>query len=123
MDADNIDVPYHSSVRWLSIGNVCDRVYELLANITQFFAEKDNAAFPELNQKEFVDDFSFTVDILKHLNVLNISLQGANLYVHDMYKTLVEFMENLQSWHTELASNNFESFPKLHLRSDHLTYD
>lgn len=122
LDAEHIDVPYHSSVRWLSIGSVCGRVYELMDHIKQFFAEKEIDSFPQLNQKEFIDDFAYTVDVLKYLNEFNVKLQGANLFIHDMYNSFTEFMDKLKILYAEVSTNNFVSFPTLYQRSDGLTY-
>lgn len=123
LDADHVDIPYHCAVRWLSIGEVCSRVYELKDHIGQFLAEFEIDSFPEWNQKEFVDDLEFTVDILNHLNLLNKLLQGPNLFIHDMYKSLKDFTKNLVIWHAETTTNNFENFPNLHQRSELLSDD
>lgn len=35
-DADHQDLLYHSNVRWLSLGKVCQRVWELKGEISSF---------------------------------------------------------------------------------------
>ncbi|KAK7881164.1 hypothetical protein WMY93_029573 [Mugilogobius chulae] len=84
-DAEHHDLLYHSNVRWLSLGRVCQRVWELKEEIASFLESVEKGDFPELNDTNWLCDFAFAVDILTYMNELNTSLQGKNLFVHDMF--------------------------------------
>lgn len=75
-DADHQDLLYPSRVHWLSLGKVCQKVWELREQISSFFELIGNADdFPELSDTDWLCDFAFAVDILTHMNDLNVMLQ------------------------------------------------
>lgn len=69
------DAVYHNDVRWLSRGSALSRFYSLRQEIGEFLAEKGQP-MGELSDPMWLADLGFLVDITKHLNVLNTSLQG-----------------------------------------------
>ena len=84
-DADHQDLLYHSRVRWLSLGKVFQRVWELKEEIGVFLERLGKAhEFPELSNKSWICDFAFATDVFSHLNELNMKLQGKDQFVHDM---------------------------------------
>lgn len=86
-DADHQDLLYHPHVRWLSLGKVFQRVWELKEEIGVFLERLGKAhEFPELRNKNWMCDFAFATDIFSHLSELNMKLQGKNQFVHDMYR-------------------------------------
>lgn len=105
-EAVHSDVPYHTPVRWLSIVDICQRVYEVLDDVVNFLSSTNEKSFPQLSEKSFVDDLAFVTDILVRLNIFNKSLQGNNLFVHELYKTLTSFMNKLDAWRFELSTFN-----------------
>ena len=96
IDADHQDLLYHSRVRWLSLGKVFQRVWDLKEEIGAFleFNEKSDE-FPELRDQNWLCDFAFAVDVFSHLNELNVKLQGKDQFVHDMYKHVTAFKSKL----------------------------
>lgn len=117
------DIPYHTPVRWLSIGQVCQRVYEVLDQIVNFFTDTNDSSFPQLYHKGFVDDLAFVTDILVHLNTFNKSLQGHNLFIHESYHKLTDFLEKLHAWSLEVSGFNLESFHRINERKEGLSVD
>uniref|UniRef100_H3C8M4 HAT C-terminal dimerisation domain-containing protein n=1 Tax=Tetraodon nigroviridis TaxID=99883 RepID=H3C8M4_TETNG len=69
------DLPLHCTVRWLSKSKVLSRFFELLDAVKLFMEEKDKD-YPELSDLEWIMDLAFLVDMLCHLNRLNLTLQG-----------------------------------------------
>ncbi|XP_053505708.1 general transcription factor II-I repeat domain-containing protein 2A isoform X1 [Ictalurus furcatus] len=77
IQAEYGDVVYHNDVRWLSRGSALQRFYSLREEIGQFLAKKGQLML-ELSDPIWLADFGFLVDITRHLNALNTSLQGQN---------------------------------------------
>ncbi|KAL4008962.1 hypothetical protein ACER0C_002814 [Sarotherodon galilaeus] len=71
------DLPLHCTVRWLSKGQVLSRFFELLDAVKLFMEEKDKN-YPELWDLKWIMDLAFLVDMLCHLDRLNLTLQGKN---------------------------------------------
>lgn len=91
-DADHQDLLYHSIVRWLSLGKVCQRVWELKQEIISFLELLEKVDdFPELSDTDWLCDFAFAVDILIHMNELNVKPQGKDQFVHEMYTNVRAF--------------------------------
>ena len=51
--------------------------------------------FPELQDTDWLADFAFGVDILGHLNDLNMKLQGKGVFVHELYSNVKAFKAKL----------------------------
>ena len=76
-DSDHSGVPYHTAVRWLSVGKVLRRVWDLKTEILLFLEIKGkDKEFPQLNQSEWLSDLAFAVDLFEHMNELNKGIQG-----------------------------------------------
>ncbi|KAJ3590680.1 hypothetical protein NHX12_008629 [Muraenolepis orangiensis] len=69
------DLPLHCTVRWLSKGKGLSRFSELLDAVKLFMEEKDKD-YPELSDPKWIMDLEFLVDMLCHLDRLNLALQG-----------------------------------------------
>ncbi|KAI0980303.1 hypothetical protein GJ496_005853 [Pomphorhynchus laevis] len=66
IESDFYEIPYYTEVRWLSIGKVLDRFQYLLDEIVLFLSIKEKLHdFPELQNKAWLNDFSFSVDIIE----------------------------------------------------------
>ncbi|KAI0209899.1 General transcription factor II-I repeat domain-containing protein 2A [Lamellibrachia satsuma] len=70
------DLPLHCTVRWLSKGKVLSRFFELLDAVKLFMEEKDKD-YPELSDLKWIMDLAFLVDMLCHLDRLNLTLQAS----------------------------------------------
>lgn len=113
-DADHTDLLYHSNVRWLSLGKVCQRLWELKQEIISFLELLENTHnFPELNDTDWLCDLAFTVDILTHMNELNVKLQGKNQFVHEMQANVRAFKTKLVLFSKQMSDKSFAHFPTL----------
>ena len=106
------DVVLHCSVRWLSRGRVLTRFNELLAPIRLFLEEKSRH-FPELDEQEWMEDFSFLVDSMVHLDKLNTSLQGKEKLLPDLAHAVFSFISKMSLFKDQLANCNYSHFPTL----------
>jgi hypothetical protein len=97
------DVIYNTEVRWLSRGAMLKRVYNLKNDI-QLFVEMKEYRFPHFEDKEWMCDFAFLVDITQHLNDLNMELQGRDQFIHNMFDKINAFESKLKIWNKHLLS-------------------
>ncbi|XP_077395467.1 general transcription factor II-I repeat domain-containing protein 2B-like [Festucalex cinctus] len=112
--ADHQDLLYHSNVRWLSLGKVCQRVWELKQEIISFLELLKKADdFPELSDTDWLCDLAFTVDILTYMNELNMKLQGEDQFVHDMYTNIRAFKNKLTLFSKQMSNKSFTHFSTL----------
>lgn len=113
-DADHQDLLYHSRVRWLSLGKVFQRVWELKEEIGVFLERQGKTEeFPELSNKSWMCDFAFATDIFSHLNELNVKLQGKEQFVHDMHTNVKAFKSKLALFSRQILNKSFTHFPTL----------
>ncbi|KAK0152455.1 General transcription factor II-I repeat domain-containing protein 2A [Merluccius polli] len=113
-DADHQDLLYHSRVRWLSLGKVCQRVWELKEEICSFLELMGKSdEFPELSDEAWLCDFAYAVDILSHMNELNVKLQGKDQFAHDMYTNVRAFKSKLTLFSRQMSNKSFAHFPTL----------
>ncbi len=101
-------------MRSLSLGNVFHRVWELKGEVATFLnmiGKTDD--FPELQDTEWLADLAFGVDTLRHLNDLNLRLQGKDVFVHELYSNGKAFKAKLVLFSRQISSRDFSHFPTL----------
>lgn len=114
LDTEHGDIPYHCAVRWLSRAKVLDRFFELRDEIG-LFLEMHDKPVPELKNEEWVSALAFLADLCEHLNVLNMSLQGKNEIITDLFGRVNAFKIKLSLWESQLRDKNTCHFPRLTL--------
>ena len=111
---DHSDVLYHTAVRWLSLGKVLRRVWDLKTEILLFLEMKGKQTeYPQLRKSEWLSDLAFAIDIFEHMNELNTRLQGKGTFAHEMYSTVKAFQVKLKLFSRQLSQNIITHFPTL----------
>ncbi|XP_028275741.1 general transcription factor II-I repeat domain-containing protein 2B-like [Parambassis ranga] len=121
-ESEHSDIGYHTAVRWLSLGKVLKRVWDLNAEIREF-CEKKGKDIPELSDENWMADFAFAVDVTALMNELNTKLQGKGLFVHQMHSLVKAFMTKLQFLSRQLESNtltHMQTLKEVTPSADHL---
>uniref|UniRef100_A0A8C5LJG6 SPIN-DOC-like zinc-finger domain-containing protein n=1 Tax=Leptobrachium leishanense TaxID=445787 RepID=A0A8C5LJG6_9ANUR len=111
-ESEHRDIGYHTAVRWLSLGKVLKKVWDLRAEI-QEFCEKKEKVIPELSDADWMVDFGFAVDVTALMNELNTKLQCKGLFVHEMYSLVKAFMRKLQFLSSQMEDNILTHLPTL----------
>lgn len=103
-ETEHSDISYHIAVRWLSLGKVLKRVWDLKAEIREF-CEKKGKDIPQLSHKDWMADFAFAVEVTVLMNELNTKLQDKGLFVHEMHSLVKAFMRKMQFLSSHLERN------------------
>ena len=89
----SVDLPYHSKVRWLSQGQVFEKVLSLQKQIINFFEDKNISC--ELSEQNFCRNAAFLCDVMSKQNQLSVSLQGKTKSIYDMWQKIQAFRKKL----------------------------
>ena len=88
------------------------RFHSLLQEIIEFRNLK-KCPLTELEDKNWLCDLRYMVDITKHLNDLNVQLQGPDQLLHSMFSEIKSFTSMLNLWENQLKENDCTHFPTL----------
>lgn len=117
MSAEHQDLLLHNDVRWLSKGKALERFCDLREEITAFLrSSKLKRAATYLTQildDNFMADVYFLCDIFRHLNDLNVGLQGRDKTVIDLVEQMGAFQVKLDIFTTDLSTGRMLHFPTL----------
>ncbi|XP_065654957.1 general transcription factor II-I repeat domain-containing protein 2-like [Hydra vulgaris] len=89
-DSEYEKLPYYTEVRWLSCHKVLKAFNHLKTEIFQFLETKEQD-ISDIKNTKFLQDLAFLFDITKHLNDLNIILQGKNKLVTTTFDNVRAF--------------------------------
>nr|CAI5870151.1 unnamed protein product [Callosobruchus analis] len=98
-----------SDKQQLHCGKVLQRIFELRAVIEIFLNEK-HSPLTELQINAWLWKLAFYVDLTKHVNELNLRLQGENQHLPDLYTNIKSFRKKLILFQSQLRSECFFHF-------------
>uniref|UniRef100_A0A665UE29 HAT C-terminal dimerisation domain-containing protein n=1 Tax=Echeneis naucrates TaxID=173247 RepID=A0A665UE29_ECHNA len=110
IEADHIQLLYHSEVRWLSRGLVLKRLLELRNEVFSFLTEKKSPLAHYYANTKFTAQLAYLCDIFTLLNQLNISLQGraSNMFV--VADKVQAFKRKLSLWTKRAQEKRMDMF-------------
>ena len=114
------DLPAQRPVRWLSKSQVLSRFFQLLDAVKLFMEEK-NQNYPELSDLKWIMDLAFLVDMLYHLNRLNLNLQGKLKILPDLMQSVSAFVNKLKLFKAHIQREDLTHFPTLLKASGQVT--
>ncbi|KAL0152649.1 hypothetical protein M9458_052372 [Cirrhinus mrigala] len=117
MSAEHHDLLLHNDVRWLSKGKALECFCGLREEIITFLrGSKQKKAETHLSRildDNFMADACFLSDIFKHLNDLNLGLQGRDKTVIDLVEQMRAFQVKLDLFANDLSTGRMLHFPTL----------
>ncbi|KAK3862332.1 hypothetical protein Pcinc_031801 [Petrolisthes cinctipes] len=94
-------------------GRVLTRVFELHEEIKQFLRNQDSDIADHFENREFILSLAYLADVFKHLNELNISIQGTGMNMITAREKLSAFTQKLPIWIKRIEKGNVANFPSL----------
>ena len=104
---------YYNDIRWLSQGRVMIRFFELRETIKLFLQYKNSDLMGSLKSNEFIQRVAYIGDVTYHLNELNLSLQGQQMYVIAACEKRKAFKLKLSLWSSRIAKDNLANLLSL----------
>jgi hypothetical protein len=113
IDASYGDLLLHSQIRWLSAEKCLDRFFALRREIPLFLKNEISSDTTGLEQEmlnpTFLCELAFLTDITKHMNDLNMKLQGKQKNVSYLFVHVNGFRNKLKLFKTAIERNSLTS--------------
>lgn len=103
---------YHSNVRWLSRGQVPNRVFAMRVELALFLQEHQHCDANCFKNPEFILLFANMADIFAALNHLNQQMQAGGVNIMEAEEHLKAFQKKLQLWKQRTENKNFANSPQ-----------
>ncbi len=113
LDADHLQLLYHSEIQWLSRGCVLNRLFELRKEVHTFLEEQHSPLAEHYTDDQFCAKLAYLSDIFDQLNQLNVSMQGRNSTVFLVSDKIEGFKKKLILWNRRVKEGRCDMFPHL----------
>lgn len=117
VNAEYADVLLFTEVRWLSRGKSLERLFSLRVEIDAFLqseaSPKDTDLLTAIKCPDFLLELAFLTDITRHINNLNLVLQGKDKNICETLYAITEFSRKLVILQNQMASQNLLNFEKV----------
>ncbi|XP_042230543.1 SCAN domain-containing protein 3-like [Homarus americanus] len=114
MDSEHEALLFYSKVRWISKGNVVNRVFELRGELKLCLeVQGKDDLLSHFNEVLWEPHLAYLADIFELLNRLNLKLQGKDRNVFHLMDCLRAFLAKLQNWQRKIIAGNVAMFENL----------
>lgn len=116
MESEHQNLLYHTSVRWLSKGNMLNCLVLLLQEVIEFLEIQKKIELKSIiTDNIFQKRLAYLADIFGHLNELNRKLQGVGSNIIVQRDKIAAFIAKLELWKGKIQSgHSVAAFPTLH---------
>ena len=106
---------FHTSVRWLSRGNMLIRLVRLLPEVIEFLEIQHKQELKtNISDAMFQIRLAYLADMFSHLNSLNLKLQVVDENILGLRDKIAAVIAKLKLWKTKMQSRQkVESFPMM----------
>ena len=122
----------HTDVRWLSRGKTLRRLFEFRIEVSAFLKEHLHPLAVVFENPGWNARLAYLADVFSKLNELNLSLQGKDAHILNMYDKVNGFIHKVTLWEkkcddgdvscfTHLATTDAEKNPLVKIMSTHLS--
>ena len=111
------DLLLHNNIRWLSKGRALRRLWDLRYEICHFLGELTLPAAERyldiLGSNDQMADLAFLVDMMEHMNILNIKLQGRGKPVTELWPCMKAFIMKFNVFKEDVLTGGDHHFETL----------
>ncbi|XP_047493411.1 SCAN domain-containing protein 3-like [Penaeus chinensis] len=111
MGSEHTELLLHTDVRWLSRGRILARLFELRDEVASFLSEHGSPFATFFENTTWVAQLAYLTDIFSKLNDLNMSLQGKDTNILNLYDKVAGFQKKLGLWKETCSGGYFTCFP------------
>lgn len=111
--AEHQQLLLHTDVRWLSKGKALQRLLELRNEVSAFLAEHSHPLVVMLENTDWVARLAYLADFFSKLNNLNLTLQGKDTHILNMYDKVCGFMKKIKLWESKCEDGDTSCFQQL----------
>ena len=113
MGAEHTQLLLHTEVRWLSRGRILNRLYELRSEVQTFLIEHSSPHATLFQDTDWIAKMAYLADIFSKLNELNMSLQGKDTSLLNLYDKVDGFLKKAELWRRASSQGDFTCFPQV----------
>ena len=111
MGSEHTELLLHTEVRWLSRGRILTRLFELRDEAASFLSEHESPFATYFENTTWLAQLAYLADIFSKLNELNLSLQGKDTNVLNLYDKVAGFQKKIELWKQTCSRGEFTCFP------------
>ena len=113
MGAEHTQLLLHTEVPWLSRGRILNRLLELRSEVHTFLIEHRSPHASLFQDTDWLAKMCYLADIFSKLNKLNMSLQGKDTSILNLYDKVGGFLKKSELWRRASALGDFTCFPQV----------
>lgn len=111
-ETESGDLPVRTEMRWLQPGKVLASFLNLIEEIKEFLNSR-NLRVEQLDDRLWLVDLAFVVDLMEKLNRLKAELQGEDGHIAELISSVHSFQGKLRLWKLHFERKSLLHFPSM----------